>query len=361
MDLARQKNRVVTVADASAEPLSRVAARYGVETLRADLSRPDDVCALAARHDLVVGAMPSVLGYRTLRAVIESGRPVVDVSFMPEDARTLDDLARDKGVTAIIDCGVAPGLSHMLAASSAAKLSRAERIAIYVGGLPVDRRWPFEDKAGFSPYDVIEEYIRPALVVEGGRAVMKEALSEPEVIDVPGVGLLEAFLTDGLRSLADTIGAPFMQEKTLRYPGHRHLMLVLRESGFFSTDTVDAGGHAVRPLDLTAALLFPQWTFEDDEADVTILRVIVEGYLGDERLRHTWDLVDRYDPLTGLRSMSRTTAFPAAIVAGLVEQGAFPPGVHPPEIIGQTGLLEVVLRGLDARGVHCVLRTEPLA
>jgi saccharopine dehydrogenase-like NADP-dependent oxidoreductase len=353
MDLSRDSGRSVTVADVSAKRLVQVAARYGVKTAHADLSQRDTVKALASRHDLVVGALASALGYQTLRAVIESGRNIVDISFMPEDPLSLDALARERGAAAIVDCGIGPGLSHMMAGFAVSQLTSCERVAIYIGGLPVERHPPYEYKAGFSPYDVVEEYVRPARVVENGHIVVKDALSEPELVEVPGVGTLEAFLTDGLRTLAQTIAASCMTEKTLRYPGHRELMLVLRESGFFSKDQITVAGQMVRPLDVTAALLFPAWTFDEGEADVTILRVIVEGRGENERVRYTWNLLDRYDPATGLRSMSRTTAFTAAAVVRLVEQRGYPAGVHGPEDVGQRGLLDVVLRDLEARGVRC--------
>src|SRR4029450_4766258 len=127
-------------------------------------------------------------------------------------------------------------------------------VEIYVGGLPRERRWPFDYKAGFAPADVIEEYVRPARMVEQGRVVVKEALSEPELIDFPGVGTLEAFNTDGLRGLRAAVKAPFMREKTLRYPGHVELMRAFRETGFFSKEPVDLGGPLARPRAATGAL-----------------------------------------------------------------------------------------------------------
>jgi saccharopine dehydrogenase-like NADP-dependent oxidoreductase len=56
--------------------------------------------------------------------------------------------------------------------------------------------------------------------------------------------------------------------------------------------------------------------------------------------------------------MSRTTAFPATIVAGLVANGALPAGVHPPEALGRRGLLENVLQQLANRGVRCTAETR---
>jgi lysine 6-dehydrogenase len=355
MDLARDGDADVTVADVRPAVLERIAARHKVQTACADLADAAAIRRLAAGYDLVIGALPSVLGYQTLRAVLEAGRDYVDISFMPEDALALDGLARERGVTAVVDCGVAPGVGNMMVGFAAAQLDACERVEIYVGGLPVERRWPYDYKAGFAPSDVIEEYVRPARVVENGRLVVKEALSEAELMDFPGVGTLEAFLTDGLRSLASTIPAPFMKEKTLRYPGHIQLMRVLRDTGFFSKEPVDVGGLRVRPLDATAAVLFPKWTFGEGEADLTVLRVEVAGRKDGEEATYRWDLLDSYDEASGLRSMSRTTAFPATITARLLAGGAFPrPGVFPPETLGaEPGLLDHVLRELKQRGVRC--------
>ena len=359
-DLARDGTHEVTIADVDADRLQRASAQSGAKTVVADLSRDDTLRRLASGYDLVVGALPSVLGYRSLSAVVDAGRPLVDVSFMAQDPLALDARARDSGVAAVVDCGVAPGLSHMIVGFAATRMSSVERVAIYVGGLPAARGSLFDYKAPFSPFDVIEECVRPARIVEDGRVAVREALEEPELLHIDGFGEVEAFLTDGLRTLTHTIQSRFMVEKTLRYPGHRAAMAALRDAGMFSTTAVEAGGRIVRPLDVTAALLFPRWQYEDGEPDVTILRVVVEGKEAESRadIRCTASLVDRYDPATAMRSMSRTTAFPAASVVRLVERGLFRPGVHPPEAIGRLGLLDEVLKDLAARGVHCDVRFD---
>jgi saccharopine dehydrogenase-like NADP-dependent oxidoreductase len=279
-DLADDAGLRVDVADVQPESLQRVAERARVGKVRADLGNPEAVRRLVAGYDLVVGALPSVIGFETVRTVIEVGRDLVDISFMPENALELDALARERGVTAVVDCGVAPGLSNMMCGQAASRLEPCERVEIYVGGLPVARHWPFDYKAGFAPWDVLEEYTRPARLVEHGQIVVKEPLSEPELLEFPGVGTLEAFNTDGLRSLAYTLKAPFMKEKTLRWPGHAELMRVLKDTGFFSLEPIDVGEQKVRPRDVTAALLFPRWTFDEGEADLTVMRVRVVGLRG---------------------------------------------------------------------------------
>jgi saccharopine dehydrogenase-like NADP-dependent oxidoreductase len=348
----------VTVADVRADALERLAP---LRTLRADLADPAVVTRLAGEHDLVLGALSSVIGLQTLRAVIEAGKSFVEISFMPEDGRQLDGLARQKGVTCVIDCGVAPGLSNILVAVAARRLKPCERAEIFVGGVPVERRWPYQYSAPFAPSDVIEEYTRPSREKIGGKVVVKEPMTDTVTMDVPGVGTMEAVNTDGLRSLVD-MDVPDMREMTMRYPGHYELMRVLRATGFFSQDTIDVKGVKVRPLDVTSALLFPHWGFKPREPDITVMRVQAEGVEGGRRVRLVWDLFDRYDPATDTRSMSRTTAFPATIVARLVASGRFVrPGVAAPEALAaDPAIVDEVLAQLAKRDVRIDARVEPL-
>jgi len=160
----------VTVADRDPQRLAELESRWSLHGERVDFSLPSTVERAVADRDLVVSAVPGFLGHRTLRAILETGTDVVDIAFFPEDPFTLGDLARDRGATAIVDCGVAPGLSNLLVGSAVARMDAAERVAIYVGGLPADPKPPYEYRAVFSPIDVIEEYTRPARTVFTARS-----------------------------------------------------------------------------------------------------------------------------------------------------------------------------------------------
>ncbi|TVQ57025.1 MAG: saccharopine dehydrogenase family protein [Phycisphaerales bacterium] len=355
-DLARDADFDITLVDRSEDALSRTASLIDrpMKTTAADLSDCEAIQTVIAPADIVLGAMGSTIAYEALRTVIENGKNYCDISFMPENALELDDLARQRGVTAIVDCGVAPGMSNVLAGFAASRLDPCESIEIYVGGLPRERRWPFEYKAAFSPYDVIEEYTRPARLVEHGQEVVREALSEPEPIEFPGLGTLEAFITDGLRSLVDTLDVPFMKEKTLRYPGHIELMRAFRETGLFSEEPVELNGQRVVPRELLAKLMFPKWTYEPGEEDLTVMRVIATGRENGETVRLQWDLFDRFDRETGMTSMARTTGFPCTIMARRVLNGEFKPtGVIAPEQIGRVaGELDHLFAAHAERGVE---------
>ena len=355
-DLADDDDFDVSIADVRAEALSAAQSRAAgrVEIIQVDLSDPAIVRETVADFDLVLGALASSIGFQPLRAVIEAGKNFCDICFMAEDALELDELAKHHGVTAVVDCGVAPGMSNILAGYGATLLDRCDNIEIYVGGLPRNPQPPFFYKAAFSPHDVIEEYPRPARLVENGKVVIREALSEVESIDLPGVGKLEAFNTDGLRSLIHTMDVPSMTEKTLRYPGHVQIMQAFRDAGFFSKEPITVGDCEIRTLDLTSELVIPQWSYAEGEEDLTVMRIVVEGSKNGIACRHIWDLLDYYDRQTNTTSMSRTTAFPCAIVARMIARGQIDQtGVIPPERLArQPEIFDRVMTELAQRGVR---------
>jgi lysine 6-dehydrogenase len=361
-DLAADKGTQVLAVDIDSRALFKLRNIRRVRTLRADISDPEKVERAVQGADMVISAVPGFLGFQTLGAVLKAGKNVVDIAFFPEDPFSLDKLARRKGLVAVVDCGVAPGMSSILAAHALGKLDRPKSVTIYVGGLPEVREWPYEYKAVFSPYDVIEEYVRPARYVENGRTVIRPALSDPEFMSFPGIGTLEAFNTDGLRTMARTLDVPNMKEKTLRYPGHIEKMAVLRETGFFDTKEVEVKGARIRPIDFTAALLFPRWKLHRGEADITVMKIVVEGTRKKKTVRITYDLFDRYDERTGVHSMARTTGYTATLTARLVARGRYRrKGISAPEHIGMDArCVKFILGGLAERGVVYRESVEPV-
>jgi lysine 6-dehydrogenase len=350
VDLSKEFD--VTCADLSAEALAH-AATAGLQTVQADLSKKEVLQKLIAPYDLVVGAVPGFMGFETVRSVIEAGKNMVDISFFPEDPFQLDALAKKNQVTIVTDCGVAPGMGNIILGYHNQRM-QINRYECLVGGLPEVREWPLEYKAVFSPIDVIEEYTRPARYVQNGALVVREALSDAELIEFPGIGTLESWNSDGLRSLIQTMpNIPNMIEKTLRYPGTIEYLRVLRELGFFSYEVVDVKGQAVRPIDVTAKLLFPKWKLKPGEREFTVMRIVMAGTENGKEKTYQYYLLDRTDA-NGTLSMARTTGFTATAAAHLVIQGAFQrPGINPPEYLGeQESHFRFVLEYLQKRGVH---------
>jgi saccharopine dehydrogenase-like NADP-dependent oxidoreductase len=205
-DLARSlPAALVTVADLKAPALPALPNLVWVE---ADLSSVTHAARLMADHDLVVGALPSRFGFGAMQAAIEAKRPLVDVSFCAENPLLLDGAARAVGVPILPDCGLAPGLSH-LCCGHAAALGPLEELVIYVGGVAEDPSRPYGYVVTWSLDDLLEEYVRPARFVRDRKPVTLPVFSELETIEVEGAGAMEAFLSDGLRTLIDTMPGGF--------------------------------------------------------------------------------------------------------------------------------------------------------
>ncbi|MGB9697112.1 MAG: saccharopine dehydrogenase C-terminal domain-containing protein [Ignavibacteria bacterium] len=352
IDLAKDSNFSVTVIDINKQRLDKIPDELRIRKILLDVT--SEKCREEIKnYDIILSALPGFMGFKVLKMIIEEGKNVVDISFFPENPFELDKLAKNKNVTAVVDCGVAPGMSNMFVGYVNSQLDSLENVLIYVGGLPIVREYPFEYKAVFSPIDVIEEYTRPAYHIENNKRVIRPALSEREYLTFPEIGTLEAFNTDGLRTLAVTLKAANMKEKTLRYPGHAEKMLMLRESGFFSDKPIEFDGVKIKPIDFTIRMLLPLLELKPEDRDFTVMRVIVEGWRAQKKYRYTYNLLDYYDEKTNTHSMARTTGYTATMVIRLLARGLFDEkGICPPEFIGQKKkCLDFVLHGLKERGV----------
>lgn len=333
IDLAKKYD--VTSVDMNEKALSELKS-LGIQTQKADIGNKTILSSLLRPFDLVIGAVPGFMGFETCQTVIEAGKNMVDISFFPEDPFLLDELALKNNVTVVMDCGVAPGMGNIILGYHNKKM-KINSYECLVGGLPVVREWPYEYKAVFSPIDVIQEYIRPARYVQHGEIVTREALSDAELVHFDEVGTLESWNSDGLRSLIKTMAhIPDMIEKTLRYPGCAEYLRVLRKSGFFSYEDIVVNGVKVKPVDLTAKLLFPKWKLKPGEEEFTVMRIRIVGDENGQEKRLQYDLLDRTDRATGTLSMARTTGYTCTAVAELVLNEKYSrKGINPPEYLGE--------------------------
>ncbi len=260
-------------------------------------------------------------------------------------------------MTAIVDCGVAPGMDNIILGYYNEKMKLTD-FECLVGGLPKVKKWPFNYKAPFSPIDVIEEYTRPARYVENSMMVTKPAMSDVEHLEFDKVGTLEAFNSDGLRSIIFTMPhIPNMKEKTLRYPGHIEKVCALRDAGFFGLEPIKMNGAVIRPIDYTCNILFKEWKLGDTEEELTVMRVTVVGE--DEsgtKKRIDYNLYDEYDPNTQTSSMARTTGYTATAAVNMFLEGLFTEkGVFPPELVGKyEDCFNFFINYLKERNIHYV-------
>lgn len=356
IDLA--KNHNVTITDISNSVLDRVKQKHSeLSVSQLDVTNLPELHSIIKKHDLVINAVPGFLGFETLKAIIEAEMNVIDIAFFPENSFELDELAREKNVTAIVDCGVAPGMDNVLLGYYNEKMKLSD-FECLVGGLPKTKKWPFCYKAPFSPIDVIEEYTRPARYVENGELVVREPLTDCEYVEFENVGTLESFNSDGLRSIIYTMpGIPNMKEKTLRYPGHVEYVRVLKESGFFSEEKVEVDGNMVSPIGFTSKILFNEWKLAETEKEFTVLRVTLKGENSSgQKEEIVYNMYDEYCEDTNTSSMARTTGYTATAAANMFLDGLFSEkGVFPPELVGKHQVcFDYFLKYLEDRNIHYV-------
>ena len=304
-----------------------------------DVQNQSELSSWIAEADIVLLAVPGFLGYQSLKTIINCGKDVVDISFSPENVLTLDQLAKEKNVTAVVDAGVAPGIPNFLLGYWNSKM-KINSFDYCVGGLPKNPSPPYNYKAPFSPIDVIEEYTRPARMRINSQVVTKPALSDLEILNFSEVGKLEAFNTDGLRSLLQTMShIPNMKEKTLRYPGHAKLMQSMIDDGLFNN----------KNFDKTINELFKDWKLKEDELEFTILDINIYS---DKKNIH-YHLYDETDDISKSSSMARTTGFTATATINMLLNNLWSKkGVFPPELVGENEqCIDFLLSYLSARNV----------
>jgi len=329
--------------------------------VRADASREGEV---AATMDGVAGALcalPYYFNYDMARMALEAGAHFTDLggnTAIVERQRGLDALAREAGLSVVPDVGLAPGMVNILAQGGIDRLDAVESVRLWVGGLPRNPKPPLNYQIVYSLEGMLDYYVTPAEILRDGRCTQVEALSGLETVDFPSpIGCLEAFHTGGGTS---TLPSRYegrirtLEYKTLRYPGHAHIMRAIRELGLLSDRDVDYGGAPVNPRRFFIQQVTPLLTNEDGD-DLVVARVEVAGVRGGRPARIRYDVTDYHDPATGITAMARTTGFSLAIVALMQARGELAaPGVGTPdEVVPADPYVEALRR----RGIR-VLRSE---
>ncbi len=349
----RAPSAEIVISDENKETIERVVLlinRDKVSSFQLNFSDYDRLVKVARDFDILIGLAPGRLGYKTMKAAIEASVDMVDLSYMPEDPLTLNEDALKAGVTIIPDCGVAPGLSNILVGRAVSMLDKVKSVHILVGGLPQMRIPPLDYKVTWCVEDLIEEYVRKAKIVKDSITIEVEALDGLEEIEFPSVGKLEAFYTDGVRTLHHTIkGVNDMWEKTLRYPGHAEKIKLLRDLGFFDEKPMIKG---ISPRSITAKLLEQKLSMPEIK-DLLAMRVEVDGVREGVKIRYIYEILDYYDERKNVTAMGRTTAYTASIVIQLLAENVIREnGIVPPEKLGmREDVFDRILMELERDGI----------
>ena len=289
--------------------------------------------------DIVLVAVPGHLGYGLLKKIIGLKKNIVDISFSPENLLSLDKMAKDNNVTVIFDAGLAPGIPNFILGNINRK-ENVKKFKYFVGGLPKSPSPPYNYKAPFSPIDVVEEYTRPARIMQNSKVIIKPALTDIEQKYYPDTGMLEGFNTDGLRSILITMKhIPNMVEKTLRFPGHAQLI------------NKEIKSRKIIPGDKdNLDRLFKLWKLSPNELEFTILDIIIET----DTRKHNYFLYDETNLKENTTSMARTTGYTASAVVDILDQNIFvEKGVFSPELVGsRTKVVNYLLDHLKTKNIQ---------
>jgi len=324
----------VTLADKDATQLEAARARLlplipnatRLETAVIDLADQQAAAGLIARHDAVVAALPSAVIGLGVRAAIAARTPWIDLTWPPEsELAELQQLAAENGVLVIPGCGVEPGLTEIMTRYLAEKLDRCDELHIKCGGIPVEPDGPLNYRIVFGGKRLpLREY--DARIAENGGLRAVARYSGVETLHVAGVGEVEAWHEGFMPWLLELDALKQLKlgtQKTVRWPGYAAKATALRELGLLSIKPVEVDGVQVAPKYVVDAVLYPHVRLREDERDLTVFRVEVNGEKSGFPRRHSIDMVDRYDETLGFTSMARVTAFTGAIVARMAARGAF--------------------------------------
>ncbi len=355
IDLCKDPIHEVVSVDINEKALDQLAKAHSVQTRVGDLSTAKGVTQAVEDADIVIGSVPGPLGYNMLEAVIRAGKNIVDISYFLEDPFELDALAKEKGVTVLVDCGVVPGMSNIILGDHM-RTMKVTDYQVFVGGFPKSRKAPLAYKTDFPVLEVLEELSGPGRSVENGKIVSRLSLAETMTIDLPKLGTMACLNADGLRTLLHTCASeiPNMFEKNLRYPEYVDQMRIFDDLGFFSQAPIQVNGVKVKPLDVISAILTPTWKYEPGESDLTVARIIISGEEDGKPASYTYDLYDQLDPETGTPSMARTTGYTCAGVTQVILEGGYSQsGIIAPEVFGHAkGCRDSVQKYLEDRGVY---------
>ncbi len=340
------------ICDSEEERIKKTGRELGekVVPLRRDISDYSTLLEIIDDADLVVGLSPGRLGFKVMKACVEKGKSLVDLSYMTEDPFVFQRKAVEEGITLIPDCGVAPGLSNILVGKATSQLDKVEDVTIYVGGLPQKPMPPLNYKVTWCVEDLFEEYTRKAKIVKNNETIEVDALEGLEEVEFEGLGKFEAFFTDGVRTLHHTIKARNMWEKTLRYKGHAEKIRFLRDLGLLEKEPLTSVN--LSPWAFMRSFWEEKLSFFEDK-DFVLMKIQVTGRKESANFTHSFEMVDHFDEKRNMTAMGRTTAYTAlAAIKLLIENRIERKGVVPPEILGMDGEL--------SRKIECTLRERDI-
>jgi saccharopine dehydrogenase-like NADP-dependent oxidoreductase len=280
-----------------------------------DVSDPNALGELFGDVDAVVSCLPYFLNGGIATAAHASGVHYLDLTEDVATSLTIKELAKSSNTIFMPRCGLAPGFICVVGGALVANLETVERIELRVGALPSTPNNALGYSCTWSPAGIVNEYLNDCEQLRGGELVTVPSLSNLETIVIDGASY-EAFTTSGgLGTMCETFAGRVdsLDYKTIRYPGHRHLMrFMLQELGLG------------REREVAVRLLTDAYPPVRD--DLVVLYAAAEGISGGRRAREEFVHTYRPRPVAGetRTAIAWTTAAGAVGMLELLSEGSLP-------------------------------------
>jgi lysine 6-dehydrogenase len=310
-----------------------------VDVISVNADKSNEIKKHFQKVDVVISAVPYRFNFELAKMAIDTKTHFVDLggnNKIVENERSLFSKAKKSDVTIIPDSGLAPGLVSIITRDIVDHLDTVESVKLRVGGLPRHPQPPLNYQIVFSPYGLINEYVEDAIILDHGKILEKKSMTDVESLKFPKpFGTMEAFLTSGGCSTLpftykDMI--TYLDYKTIRYPGHCEKIKTFLDLGFADETKMNFEGHAIAPRNVFASLLIKNVPVAGE--DVVLLKVISQGTKNGTKRSRDYLMIDYYDTEHDITAMMRTTGYPVAITAQMIENGTIQDrGVFCPEEI----------------------------
>jgi saccharopine dehydrogenase-like NADP-dependent oxidoreductase len=173
----------IVLGDIDLDLAHRVKDRIGsdkITPVKLDAGSVAEIEKAAQGVDVVVNLTLIRFNDNVMQAALNSGAHYVDTAlgnpvwdqFLAGEPIALDWNFKQAGLTALVGCGAAPGLTNVLARYACDKLDQVDEIRIRLGQTELgEKNVVSEWDPGWAPDIALADYSDPAPVWEGGRLV----------------------------------------------------------------------------------------------------------------------------------------------------------------------------------------------
>ncbi len=327
-DLVERADHRVAIGDIRPDAATALLRRLGApeHVVRVDVENPASLAAALTEADVVLNATYMRHNVTVTDAAIAAGVHLVDLgSYYPETLQQLDrhELAEQAGCRIVPGCGVAPGLTNILARLGADELDAVDAVRIYSyishplwtsPGIVITR---FDASTGMSAVREDGVLVERPSFSGAERIAFPEPYGEQEVHLVPHPEPVTLPRYLDVRNVVFKVGYPADESRRIR---------VLLELGFDRLDPFEVDGVAISPRRFAAAYIGSRGIGAADRS-ANVKRVCVDGVRSGRSVTLVYDFAVEQ---VGRSASSVITGTVAAIAADMVARGG-PTGVHPPE------------------------------